>query len=172
MIGWDWGDSRRWQVKTRAILTMDFSSTISAGWWQPEILEALLRDSVRCFTLPACVALLLTRWRVILFCMCGTLERADSMEQIQGRLRNLMATVDDPDRSIRSLAEAGAEFFVPMKSTSAERYRSSWSAGMPIIRWATGVSYPRTKTFTLEVPMENISQYSRCITMMKLEHPE
>ena len=29
--------------------------------------------------------------------MCGTLERADSMEPIQGRLRTLMATVDDPD---------------------------------------------------------------------------
>ena len=29
--------------------------------------------------------------------MCETLEGADSMEPIQGRLQNLMATVDDPD---------------------------------------------------------------------------
>ena len=34
---------------------------------------------------------------LILFCMCGTLESADSMEPIQGRLRNLMATIEDPD---------------------------------------------------------------------------
>ena len=31
------------------------------------------------------------------FCTCGTLERADSMELIQGRLRTLMATVNDQD---------------------------------------------------------------------------
>ena len=35
-----------------------------------------------------------------LFCMCGTLERAYSMELIQGRLRTLMATVDYLDTRI------------------------------------------------------------------------
>ena len=34
---------------------------------------------------------------LILFCICGTLERTDLMEPIQGRLRNLMVTVEDQD---------------------------------------------------------------------------
>ena len=34
---------------------------------------------------------------LILFCMCGTLERAYLMEPIPGRLQNLMATVDDQE---------------------------------------------------------------------------
>ena len=33
------------------------------------------------------------------FCICGTLQRADSMEPIQGRLRTLMETVNDLDNS-------------------------------------------------------------------------
>ena len=64
---------------------------------------------IRRITLPAFVALFFIRWLVactellskglslILFCMCGTLERADSMGPIQVRLRNLMVTVNDPD---------------------------------------------------------------------------
>ena len=34
---------------------------------------------------------------LILFCMCENSERADLIELIQGRFRNLMATVDDLD---------------------------------------------------------------------------
>ena len=41
---------------------------------------------------------------------------------------------------------------------------------MPSIHRVTGVSYPRTITITLEVPIESISQYSRFIMMMMPNH--
>ena len=37
-------------------------------------------------------------------------------------------------------------------------------------RRATGVSYPRTITITLEVPMESISQYSGFMMTMIMNH--
>ena len=41
---------------------------------------------------------------------------------------------------------------------------------MPSIHRVTGVSYPRTITITLEVPMESISQHSGFMMMMMLNH--
>ena len=77
--------------------------------------------------------------------------------------------IADPRGSIHvEFSEAGTEHFASMKSLSAEKCRSSWSAGMPSIHTGreSGVSYPRTKTITLEVLMKSISQSSRFIMMM------
>ena len=50
------------------------------------------------FTLYVLYGVVILKWSDSnLFCMCGTLEKANMMEPIQGRFRTFMVTVEDPD---------------------------------------------------------------------------